>query len=89
MAFLPFPFCSQKLSDRQASRRDEGGAANKNKTKEPFFPEAGKNALIITGSWLVRGKKIIQQVTSSLDADCHFLSTSLPHHHFPLCIYIL
>ncbi|KAF5903013.1 phospholipid-transporting ATPase IC, partial [Clarias magur] len=43
---------NQKLSDRQTQRRNEGGAANKNKTNEPFFPDAGKNALIITGGWL-------------------------------------
>ncbi|TSK72148.1 Phospholipid-transporting ATPase IC [Bagarius yarrelli] len=43
---------NQKLSDRQANRRNETGAARKNKTQEPFFPETGKNALIITGGWL-------------------------------------
>ncbi|XP_060791403.1 phospholipid-transporting ATPase IC [Neoarius graeffei] len=43
---------NQKLSDRQAKRRNETGEARKNKTPEPFFPGTGKNALIITGGWL-------------------------------------
>ncbi|KAG7320779.1 hypothetical protein KOW79_015194 [Hemibagrus wyckioides] len=43
---------NQKLSDRQANRRNETGSSRKNKSHEPFFPESGKNALIITGGWL-------------------------------------
>ncbi|XP_053505016.1 phospholipid-transporting ATPase IC [Ictalurus furcatus] len=43
---------NQKLSDRQAKRRNEAGATGKNKTQELFFTEPGKNALIITGGWL-------------------------------------
>ncbi|GAA6077011.1 phospholipid-transporting ATPase IC isoform X1, partial [Tachysurus ichikawai] len=47
---------NQKLSERQANRRNETGSARTKKSQEPFFPEPGKNALIITGGWLVRGE---------------------------------
>ncbi|XP_027008475.2 phospholipid-transporting ATPase IC isoform X1 [Tachysurus fulvidraco] len=43
---------NQKLSERQANRRNETGSARAKKSQEPFFPEPGKNALIITGGWL-------------------------------------
>ncbi|XP_048874577.1 phospholipid-transporting ATPase IC [Brienomyrus brachyistius] len=42
-----------QLQDRQANRRNNTGAdGRQGKVKEPFFPEAGKNALVITGGWL-------------------------------------
>lgn len=46
---------SEKLTRRQASRRDDPQAyrRGKKKTAEPFFPGSNKNALIITGGWLV------------------------------------
>ncbi|KAI5612796.1 phospholipid-transporting ATPase IC, partial [Silurus asotus] len=43
---------NQKLFDRQAKRRSESGAGSKGKIQEQFFPDSGKNALIITGGWL-------------------------------------
>lgn len=43
---------SDKLTIRQANRRNNPIAKAK-KVKEPFFTGTGKNALIITGSWLV------------------------------------
>uniref|UniRef100_A0AAY4EQT1 Phospholipid-transporting ATPase n=1 Tax=Denticeps clupeoides TaxID=299321 RepID=A0AAY4EQT1_9TELE len=42
---------NEKLSMRQNSRRNEPLGKPK-KIKERFFPEGGKNALIITGGWL-------------------------------------
>lgn len=56
LSFLSFRPYSQKLSERQANRRNETGSARTKKSQEPFFPEPGKNALIITGGWLVRGE---------------------------------
>uniref|UniRef100_A0A3Q4GB69 Phospholipid-transporting ATPase n=1 Tax=Neolamprologus brichardi TaxID=32507 RepID=A0A3Q4GB69_NEOBR len=45
---------NEKLTRRQASRRDDPQAyrRGKKKTAEPFFPGSNKNALIITGGWL-------------------------------------
>lgn len=46
---------SGKLSARQAGRRTEPQASRvgRKRPELPFFPEPGKNALIITGGWLV------------------------------------
>lgn len=46
---------SGKLSTRQANRRNEPqeSRVGRKKVELPFFPEPGKNALIITGGWLV------------------------------------
>uniref|UniRef100_A0A669BYF5 Phospholipid-transporting ATPase n=1 Tax=Oreochromis niloticus TaxID=8128 RepID=A0A669BYF5_ORENI len=46
---------NEKLTRRQASRRDDPQAyrRGKKKTAEPFFPGSNKNALIITGGWLI------------------------------------
>uniref|UniRef100_A0A8C6KSV6 Phospholipid-transporting ATPase n=1 Tax=Nothobranchius furzeri TaxID=105023 RepID=A0A8C6KSV6_NOTFU len=49
-------FCSEKLRIRQADRRNSAPQtirARKKKPAEPFFPGSGKNALIITGGWLI------------------------------------
>ncbi|XP_036385778.1 phospholipid-transporting ATPase IC [Megalops cyprinoides] len=44
---------NEKLQARQANRRNQPPGLSRNKkTTEPFFPEPGKNALIITGGWL-------------------------------------
>ncbi|XP_040013962.1 phospholipid-transporting ATPase IC [Xiphias gladius] len=45
---------NEKLRIRQANRRTEPSTflRGKKKPTEPFFPEPGKNALIITGGWL-------------------------------------
>ncbi|XP_049594131.1 phospholipid-transporting ATPase IC [Syngnathus scovelli] len=45
---------NEKLSLRQAKRRHEPPTERRGRKKlaEPFFPEPGKNALIITGGWL-------------------------------------
>uniref|UniRef100_A0A8C7LF48 Phospholipid-transporting ATPase n=1 Tax=Oncorhynchus mykiss TaxID=8022 RepID=A0A8C7LF48_ONCMY len=45
---------NEKLRLRQASRRDQLPASGRTRKKvpDPFFPEPGKNALIITGGWL-------------------------------------
>uniref|UniRef100_A0A3B5A011 Phospholipid-transporting ATPase n=1 Tax=Stegastes partitus TaxID=144197 RepID=A0A3B5A011_9TELE len=45
---------NEKLSIRQANRRNEPQTVRRGKKKpaEPFFTEPGKNALIITGGWL-------------------------------------
>ncbi|KAG7477124.1 hypothetical protein MATL_G00090800 [Megalops atlanticus] len=44
---------NEKLQARQTNRRNQPPGLSRNKkTKEPFFPEPGKNALIITGGWL-------------------------------------
>ncbi|CAL8326744.1 unnamed protein product [Boreogadus saida] len=44
---------NEKLRVRQALRRNVAPTfGNKKKPAEPFFPEAGKNALVITGGWL-------------------------------------
>ncbi|XP_034457388.1 phospholipid-transporting ATPase IC [Hippoglossus hippoglossus] len=45
---------NEKLTIRQANRRNQPSThrLNKKKTPEPFFTEPGKNALIITGGWL-------------------------------------
>ncbi|XP_028273801.1 phospholipid-transporting ATPase IC [Parambassis ranga] len=44
---------NEKLRVRQANRRTEPQSFHrKKKPAEPFFPEQGKNALIITGGWL-------------------------------------
>ncbi|KAI1904865.1 hypothetical protein AGOR_G00010070 [Albula goreensis] len=44
---------NEKLGTRQANRRNQMPETRHNrKVKEPFFPEPGKNALIITGGWL-------------------------------------
>ncbi|XP_067279795.1 phospholipid-transporting ATPase IC [Pseudorasbora parva] len=40
-----------QLRNRQTQRRNDPQGRSK-KLKEPFFPEPGKNALIITGGWL-------------------------------------
>uniref|UniRef100_A0A3Q1EZJ4 Phospholipid-transporting ATPase n=1 Tax=Acanthochromis polyacanthus TaxID=80966 RepID=A0A3Q1EZJ4_9TELE len=47
---------NEKLSSRQANRRNEPQTVHQRKKKpaEPFFTQPGKNALIITGGWLVR-----------------------------------
>uniref|UniRef100_A0A668AM81 Phospholipid-transporting ATPase n=1 Tax=Myripristis murdjan TaxID=586833 RepID=A0A668AM81_9TELE len=46
---------NEKLTVRQANRRNEplSSGRNRKKAPEPFFPQPGKNALIITGGWLV------------------------------------
>lgn len=46
---------SGKLSARQANRRHEPqeSRVGRKRPELPFFPEPGKNALIITGGWLV------------------------------------
>ncbi|XP_070781239.1 phospholipid-transporting ATPase IC isoform X1 [Enoplosus armatus] len=45
---------NEKLRIRQGNRRNEPQTVRRGKKKpaEPFFPETGKNALIITGGWL-------------------------------------
>uniref|UniRef100_A0AAQ5X3G5 Phospholipid-transporting ATPase n=1 Tax=Amphiprion ocellaris TaxID=80972 RepID=A0AAQ5X3G5_AMPOC len=45
---------NEKLSIRQANRRNEPQTVYRRKKKpaEPFFTQPGKNALIITGGWL-------------------------------------
>ncbi|XP_051794834.1 phospholipid-transporting ATPase IC [Acanthochromis polyacanthus] len=45
---------NEKLSSRQANRRNEPQTVHQRKKKpaEPFFTQPGKNALIITGGWL-------------------------------------
>uniref|UniRef100_A0A4W4E4C8 Phospholipid-transporting ATPase n=1 Tax=Electrophorus electricus TaxID=8005 RepID=A0A4W4E4C8_ELEEL len=43
---------NEKLSVRQANRRNQPGRGRNKTVKEPFFPEPSKNALIITGGWL-------------------------------------
>ncbi|XP_029920908.1 phospholipid-transporting ATPase IC [Myripristis murdjan] len=45
---------NEKLTVRQANRRNEplSSGRNRKKAPEPFFPQPGKNALIITGGWL-------------------------------------
>uniref|UniRef100_A0A8C5HBA8 Phospholipid-transporting ATPase n=1 Tax=Gouania willdenowi TaxID=441366 RepID=A0A8C5HBA8_GOUWI len=45
---------NEKLRIRQATRRNtpETMRHGKRKPEEPFFPEQGKNALVITGGWL-------------------------------------
>ncbi|XP_055729549.1 phospholipid-transporting ATPase IC-like [Salvelinus fontinalis] len=45
---------NEKLRIRQANRRDQPPASGRTRKKvpDPFFPEPGKNALIITGGWL-------------------------------------
>lgn len=47
---------SEKLRICQANRRTEPPAVRvgKRKPAKPFFSGTGKNALIITGGWLVR-----------------------------------
>uniref|UniRef100_A0A4W6CT01 Phospholipid-transporting ATPase n=1 Tax=Lates calcarifer TaxID=8187 RepID=A0A4W6CT01_LATCA len=54
-----------KLRIRQANRRNEPSTfrPGKKKPAEPFFTEPGKNALIITGGWLV----------SSIQVQCCFI----------------
>ena len=54
--FHVFCVCSEKLRIRQASRRHEHPSTSRSKKKpsEPFFTGSGKNALVITGGWLVR-----------------------------------
>uniref|UniRef100_A0A4W5KKG3 Phospholipid-transporting ATPase n=1 Tax=Hucho hucho TaxID=62062 RepID=A0A4W5KKG3_9TELE len=44
----------EKLRIRQANRRDQPPAFGRTRKKvpDPFFPEPGRNALIITGGWL-------------------------------------
>lgn len=51
-------FSSEKLRICQANRRTEPPAVRvgKRKPAEPFFSGPGKNALIITGGWLVRSR---------------------------------
>uniref|UniRef100_A0A8C6NLB8 Phospholipid-transporting ATPase n=1 Tax=Nothobranchius furzeri TaxID=105023 RepID=A0A8C6NLB8_NOTFU len=47
---------NEKLRIRQADRRNSAPQtirARKKKPAEPFFPGSGKNALIITGGWLI------------------------------------
>uniref|UniRef100_A0A8C4DK95 Phospholipid-transporting ATPase n=1 Tax=Dicentrarchus labrax TaxID=13489 RepID=A0A8C4DK95_DICLA len=50
-----FHVSSENLRIRQANRRNELPTTRRGKKKpaEPFFPQPGKNALIITGGWLV------------------------------------
>ncbi|XP_068609060.1 phospholipid-transporting ATPase IC [Brachionichthys hirsutus] len=45
---------NEKLSVRQSRRRQQPPAPRRSKRSpaEPFFPQSGKNALIITGGWL-------------------------------------
>uniref|UniRef100_A0A8C7D221 Phospholipid-transporting ATPase n=1 Tax=Oncorhynchus kisutch TaxID=8019 RepID=A0A8C7D221_ONCKI len=45
---------NEKLRIRQANRRDQPPAFGRTRKKvpDPFFPEPGRNALIITGGWL-------------------------------------
>ncbi|XP_066567022.1 phospholipid-transporting ATPase IC [Amia ocellicauda] len=44
---------NEKLQAKQQNRRNEGPINRlQRKVNEPFFPEEGKNALIITGGWL-------------------------------------
>ncbi|XP_076614933.1 phospholipid-transporting ATPase IC [Chaetodon auriga] len=45
---------NEKLRIRQANRRNEPPTARRGRKRpvQPFFPELGKNALIITGGWL-------------------------------------
>lgn len=53
------PVSSEKLRVCQAQRRTEPPAVRvgqKRKPEEPFFRGPGKNALIITGGWLVRSR---------------------------------
>lgn len=52
---LCFCFYSEKLRIRQTKRRNEPQThyGQKKRKAEPFFNEPGKNALIITGGWLV------------------------------------
>uniref|UniRef100_A0A4W6CSH3 Phospholipid-transporting ATPase n=1 Tax=Lates calcarifer TaxID=8187 RepID=A0A4W6CSH3_LATCA len=56
---------NEKLRIRQANRRNEPSTfrPGKKKPAEPFFTEPGKNALIITGGWLV----------SSIQVQCCFI----------------
>uniref|UniRef100_A0A673JXN7 Phospholipid-transporting ATPase n=1 Tax=Sinocyclocheilus rhinocerous TaxID=307959 RepID=A0A673JXN7_9TELE len=54
-----------QLRNRQTQRRNDPQGRNK-KLKEPFFTEPGKNALVITGGWLVR--------SSNTDPRSHYLS---------------
>lgn len=53
-----FYISSEKLRIRQTRRRIEPQAIHvgKKRPTEPFFNETGKNALIITGGWLVTSK---------------------------------
>ncbi len=44
---------SVQLRNRQTQRRNDP-QGRKKKLKETFFTESGKNALVITGGWLVR-----------------------------------
>ncbi|MEQ2179082.1 Phospholipid-transporting ATPase IC [Goodea atripinnis] len=47
---------NEKLMSRQSNRRNEPSSmfrAGKKKPSEPYFPGSNKNALIITGGWLV------------------------------------
>uniref|UniRef100_A0A8C4DMB0 Phospholipid-transporting ATPase n=1 Tax=Dicentrarchus labrax TaxID=13489 RepID=A0A8C4DMB0_DICLA len=50
-----FHVSSENLRIRQANRRNELPTTRRGKKKpaEPFFPQPGKNALIITGGWLI------------------------------------
>ncbi|CAB1319100.1 unnamed protein product [Coregonus sp. 'balchen'] len=45
---------NEKLRIRQTNRRDQLPALGRTRKKvpDPFFPESGRNALIITGGWL-------------------------------------
>ncbi|KAM9540066.1 phospholipid-transporting ATPase IC-like isoform 1-T3 [Salvelinus alpinus] len=45
---------NEKLRLRQANRRDQPPAFGRTRKKvpDPFFPEPGRNALVITGGWL-------------------------------------
>uniref|UniRef100_A0A4W5KCD2 Phospholipid-transporting ATPase n=1 Tax=Hucho hucho TaxID=62062 RepID=A0A4W5KCD2_9TELE len=45
---------NEKLRIRQADRRDQLPASSRTRKKvpDPFFPDPGRNALIITGGWL-------------------------------------
>uniref|UniRef100_A0A671VLC7 Phospholipid-transporting ATPase n=1 Tax=Sparus aurata TaxID=8175 RepID=A0A671VLC7_SPAAU len=62
---------SDKLRIRQTQRRHEPPAARLGKKKpvQPFFPEPGKNALIITGGWLVGSINLIVSTVLSNNKD--------------------
>uniref|UniRef100_A0A671VLQ5 Phospholipid-transporting ATPase n=1 Tax=Sparus aurata TaxID=8175 RepID=A0A671VLQ5_SPAAU len=62
---------NDKLRIRQTQRRHEPPAARLGKKKpvQPFFPEPGKNALIITGGWLVGSINLIVSTVLSNNKD--------------------
>uniref|UniRef100_A0AAQ4QMJ9 Phospholipid-transporting ATPase n=1 Tax=Gasterosteus aculeatus aculeatus TaxID=481459 RepID=A0AAQ4QMJ9_GASAC len=55
---------NEKLRLRQANRRNETQALRRGQKKpaEPFFPAPGKNALILTGGWLVIHDELSLQI---------------------------